>query len=90
MRMVKDDKGFLSFSKVMNSSHTDSFYDQRVCSLGLSVQANHRPNNPVSEAHAEFAVLITTWNYRTQTHFQMNSRISACTSIHIHPAQRQH
>lgn len=58
----------------MNSEHTYSFYNESVCGLGLPVQPNHRPNNPVPEANAEFTILIPTYKYRPQTHFQISAR----------------
>lgn len=45
----------------MTSWHTYSFYNESVRSLGLSVETNHRPNNPISETNAEFTILISTW-----------------------------
>lgn len=51
----------------MTSWHTYSFYNESVGSLGLSVETNHRPNNPIPETNAEFTILIPIYEYRTQT-----------------------
>lgn len=44
----------------MWAQHTYGFNNQSVRCLGLSVQADHCANNSISEAHAEFTILITT------------------------------
>lgn len=52
----------------MTRWHTYSFDNERVSSLVLPVETNHRPNNPIPESNAEFTILVPTCKYRrTQT-----------------------
>lgn len=52
----------------MNSGQTYSFYNESVCSLGLPVEPNHRPNNPIPEANAEFTILVPTYTITEHKH----------------------
>lgn len=70
----------------MNSGQTYSFYNESVCSLGLPVEPNHRPNNPIPEANAEFTILIPTYNNRTQTPLRYTFKLS----IHYTPYTNSH
>lgn len=51
----------------MTAGRTYSFHYEGVGSQGLSVETNHRPNNPIPETNAEFTILIPAYEYRTQT-----------------------
>lgn len=63
----------------MTSWRTYSFYNESVRSLGLSVETDHRPNNPIPETNAEFTILIPIcecrWQTQNQRAFNLNEHL---------------